>query len=279
MLTDPSHQRHCARTTGDTIQFIQFTMPRRADFDRDADDHTPAKRRRSNGVKPTRVSPRTSEASKARRKPVESDAGSGSDSEAESEDESESADDASEDEFEPDIEEEEDEGVDDDEVESVASVDSEELDDKPVKKKSTSGGSFKDSTSKPKAKAKAKKLDDDFDDIELEEGQYIAGRIYPAPTTGLGKDSPVQLTAVPAGQISQNTFDFLSALQHPENNDRDWFKSHDPAFRMAEKEHRAFVDVMQIKFNEADDELPVLPARDICVGGIPKPLTPAPDLP
>lgn len=51
----------------------------------------------------------------------------------------------------------------------------------------------------------------------------------------------------------------------PECNDRDWFRSHEPAFRQAEKEFRDFVDVLQIKLSEVDDELPVLPARDICV--------------
>jgi hypothetical protein len=35
--------------------------------------------------------------------------------------------------------------------------------------------------------------------------------------------------------ISQNTFDFLVNLQVPERNDREWFRSHEPAFRQAEK--------------------------------------------
>jgi hypothetical protein len=33
---------------------------------------------------------------------------------------------------------------------------------------------------------------DDFSDVELEEGQEIAGRIYPAPTTGKGKSARVR---------------------------------------------------------------------------------------
>lgn len=46
----------------------------------------------------------------------------------------------------------------------------------------------------------------------------------------LGQPCPV-----PPGQISQNTLNFLKNLQIPERNDRDWFKSHEPSFRQAEK--------------------------------------------
>lgn len=70
---------------------------------------------------------------------------------------------------------------------------------------------------------------------------------------------------MPPGQISHNTLDFLTHLQYPKYNTREWFKSHEPTFRQAEKEWHDFVQVMQIKFNEADDQLPVLPSRDICV--------------
>jgi uncharacterized protein (DUF2461 family) len=41
--------------------------------------------------------------------------------------------------------------------------------------------------------------------------------------------------AVPPGRISQNTLNFLKNLQIPERNDREWFRSHEPAFRQAEK--------------------------------------------
>lgn len=39
---------------------------------------------------------------------------------------------------------------------------------------------------------------------------------------------------VPPGRISQNTLNFLKNLQIPERNDREWFRSHEPAFRQAE---------------------------------------------
>lgn len=84
--------------------------------------------------------------------------------------------------------------------------------------------------------------DDDEEDleVELEEGQEIAGRIYPAPKTGLGElplsvDGVSAEISVPPGRISQNTLNFLKNMQIPERNDRDWFRSHEPAFRQAEK--------------------------------------------
>lgn len=51
------------------------------------------------------------------------------------------------------------------------------------------------------------------------------GKIIPAPKTG----------HVPPGQVSRNTFKFLVNLQDPEKNDREWFKLHEPAYRLAEK--------------------------------------------
>jgi len=43
------------------------------------------------------------------------------------------------------------------------------------------------------------------------------------------------LTAVPKGQISANTLEFLGHLMYDEYNDRGWFKSHEPWFRKAEQ--------------------------------------------
>ncbi|GMK54461.1 hypothetical protein CspeluHIS016_0110470 [Cutaneotrichosporon spelunceum] len=94
----------------------------------------------------------------------------------------------------------------------------------------------------------------DDDDVDLDDFQEVVGRIYPAPKTG----------RVPAGRISRNTLLFLKALMNPVNNDRDWFRSHEPAFRQAEKEYRDFVDVLQERMSEVDEEVPVLPAKDVC---------------
>ena len=70
---------------------------------------------------------------------------------------------------------------------------------------------------------------------------------------------------MPPGRISQNTLNFLKNLQIPERNDRDWFKSHEPAFRQAETEWKAFVGMIQLKIHEADDEVPILPPKDVIV--------------
>ncbi|ORX41119.1 hypothetical protein BD324DRAFT_613287 [Kockovaella imperatae] len=151
------------------------------------------------------------------------------------------------------------------EEEIESDVDSDFLDeeDVPVKKKSRpSNGSGKVPTSSSKGKGKAKRVEiDGYEDeeeeedmeVELEEGQEIAGRIYPAPKTG----------QVPPGQISQNTLNFLKNLQIPERNDRDWFRSHEPAFRQAENEWKAFVTQVQMKFQEGDHEVPILPPKDV----------------
>ncbi|GHJ88795.1 hypothetical protein NliqN6_5197 [Naganishia liquefaciens] len=89
--------------------------------------------------------------------------------------------------------------------------------------------------------------------IELEEGQEIKGRIFSAPKTG----------HVPPGQISRNTFKFLVNLQDPEKNDREWFKSREPAYRLAEQEWKDFVSILTNRFREVDRELPILPPKDL----------------
>ncbi|WVQ95521.1 hypothetical protein IAU59_002618 [Kwoniella sp. CBS 9459] len=185
---------------------------------------------------------------------------------------SSSDDGGSEDDFDPSSDDNDDEAIDDDDE----SIDSDYLDDQDGhrKRKAKSlgggrGGSAKKAktnhgsgTNKNAPKKKNgtqvyiegyEDEDDDEDDTDLEEGQEIAGRIYPAPKTG----------QVPPGRISQNSLNFLKNLQIPERNDRDWFRSHEPAFRQAEKEWKAFVGIVQSKFHEADDEVPILPPNDI----------------
>jgi len=50
-------------------------------------------------------------------------------------------------------------------------------------------------------------------EVELEEGEELVGVVVQAPETGL----------VPAGQISQNTLDFLTQLQDSKRNNRAWY--------------------------------------------------------
>lgn len=179
------------------------------------------------------------------------------------EEDSSDSDAASEDDFAPSSaggnaggEEDEDEDMDEDEEdEDESDVDSDDLDGGGSKSKRKRGTPKKGSATKKvkvesgkKGKVAGKTRVDGFEDdeeddmeVELEEGQEVAGRIYPAPKTGQGKLSAARSRdsqadkVVPPGRISQNTLNFLKNMQIPERNDRDWFRSHEPAFRQAEK--------------------------------------------
>ncbi|CAE6540814.1 unnamed protein product [Rhizoctonia solani] len=169
---------------------------------------------------------------------------------------------------------------DEDEVEEAAleimEVDSDALDDEsdfgphkiaerasvsPTKKRATpsskAGKSRKSeaATSTRKSVGKrAKKEETSEDEYQSDEsGPIVVGKVVQAPETG----------RVPPGQISQNTFDFLSNLQDPEKNDREWFKLHEPVYRLAEKEWVAFVDAWVTTLVEVDDQIPRLPPKDV----------------
>jgi hypothetical protein len=84
-----------------------------------------------------------------------------------------------------------------------------------------------------KATRRRKKVKSDEEEeegeLELKQGQEVVGKIVRAPKTGQGefwmldrKESKSRCFAVPPGQISQNTFDFLNQLKRPEFNDREW---------------------------------------------------------
>ncbi|PIL28783.1 hypothetical protein GSI_08827 [Ganoderma sinense ZZ0214-1] len=90
-------------------------------------------------------------------------------------------------------------------------------------------------------------------ELELEEGQEIVGVVVQAPKTG----------RVPPGQISQNTLDFLSELKKPECNDREWFKLHEPVYRLAETEWKAFVEHFTNVLVDVDPQIPHLPPKDV----------------
>lgn len=123
------------------------------------------------------------------------------------ESEPDSTDSDSEDAFDPPSDEEEEEL--DPEEEEEEEVDSDFLDEEDVqvkksqaKRKSTGGGGTTSKKTKSNGTSRTKKgdhepvegyedEDDEDHEIELEEGQEIAGRIYPAPKTGLG-GSPVR---------------------------------------------------------------------------------------
>ncbi|KAJ7031573.1 hypothetical protein C8F04DRAFT_1362898 [Mycena alexandri] len=110
-----------------------------------------------------------------------------------------------------------------------------------------------ESVKKTRSPKKKKTSDTDEEDFDLQDGQEIVGVVVKAPKTGL----------VPAGQISQNTFDFLMQLKDPKRNDREWFKLHDPVYRQAEKEWKDFVEVFTDLLVEVDEQIPPLPPKDV----------------
>ncbi|KAG7449860.1 uncharacterized protein BT62DRAFT_928613 [Guyanagaster necrorhizus] len=105
----------------------------------------------------------------------------------------------------------------------------------------------------PKKKRKVADDEDEWSELELEEGQEVVGVVIDAPKTG----------QVRPGQVSQNTLDFLAQLKKPECNDREWFKLHERVYRQAEKEWKDFVEAFTDKLNEVDGEIPPLPPRDV----------------
>ncbi|KAG2006766.1 hypothetical protein CC2G_014512 [Coprinopsis cinerea AmutBmut pab1-1] len=103
------------------------------------------------------------------------------------------------------------------------------------------------------SKAKDEGDDEEFDDVDLKEGQEVVGTVVQAPTTG----------RVPPGRISQNTLDFLTHLKDPACNDRTWFRLHEPVYRVAEKEWKDFVEKWQEELIEVDPQIPQLPTKDV----------------
>ncbi|KAJ7291041.1 hypothetical protein C8J57DRAFT_1586403 [Mycena rebaudengoi] len=124
--------------------------------------------------------------------------------------------------------------------------------DENVKTKKRKRPSAAQKTRSPKKRRNVDSDEEDFE-LDLKEGQEIAGVVVRAPKTG----------QVPPGQISQNTFDFLTQLKDPKCNDREWFKLHDPVFRQAETEWNDFVAAFTELLVEVDSEIPPLPPKDV----------------
>jgi len=61
--------------------------------------------------------------------------------------------------------------------------------------------------------------------------------------------------------IHQKSLDFLTSLK--KNNDRDWFHANDVYFRKAEKNFKAFAEVLGEKLMEKDPTVPELPMKDL----------------
>ncbi|TEB32951.1 hypothetical protein FA13DRAFT_1838498 [Coprinellus micaceus] len=138
-------------------------------------------------------------------------------------------------------------GLDDDSDDDVAATRTKRT---PVKSK----GKGKQ-TPKASARKRKKVLEEDYEDSEVDvgEGQQIVGKVVQAPTTG----------GVPPGQISKNTLDFLSHLKDPACNDREWFRLHEPIYRVAEKEWKDFIEAWTDNLVEVDPQIPHLPPKDV----------------
>ncbi|KAJ7135456.1 hypothetical protein C8R43DRAFT_894254 [Mycena crocata] len=116
-------------------------------------------------------------------------------------------------------------------------------------------------TERTRTPKKKKRTVDSEEELDLQEGQEVVGVVVKAPTTGLGAFPA--LLFVPAGQISQNTFNFLIQLKDPQCNDREWFKLHDPVYRQAENEWKDFIEVFTDLLVEVDSQIPPLPPKDV----------------
>ncbi|KAJ6122161.1 hypothetical protein N7512_004626 [Penicillium capsulatum] len=62
-------------------------------------------------------------------------------------------------------------------------------------------------------------------------------------------------------KLHPNTKLFL--LDLAENNDREWFKAHDPDYRAAKKDFETFVDTLTPKIIDKDATVPELPVKDL----------------
>ncbi|KAI9507253.1 hypothetical protein F5148DRAFT_1309880 [Russula earlei] len=110
-------------------------------------------------------------------------------------------------------------------------------------------------SSSPRKRGKIARSDEDGEGegYALKDGQQVVGKVVQAPKTG----------RVPPGRISQNTFNFLLQLADPECNDREWFRLHEPVFRLAEAEFKFFIENLTELFSEIDPQIPPLPPKDV----------------
>ena len=64
--------------------------------------------------------------------------------------------------------------------------------------------------------------------------------------------------------IHPNTLAFLGDLKS--NNDREWFKMHEPDFKASKADWDTFVDALSEKIQELDETIPELPPKDLVRG-------------
>ncbi|KZT59965.1 hypothetical protein CALCODRAFT_515678 [Calocera cornea HHB12733] len=141
---------------------------------------------------------------------------------------------------------------DDEEDEDTAlsdALDDSDFEEKAAKKSSKPKPKGKTNSRSPakSSPTKRRKSGDKLDGLE------IVGDVVEAPKTG----------RVAPGLISQNTLEFLDHMKDPSCNDREWFRLHEPVYRLAEQEWKDFIEHMLEKVSEVDDEVPPLPPKDV----------------
>ncbi|KAH7928987.1 hypothetical protein BV22DRAFT_1102698 [Leucogyrophana mollusca] len=134
---------------------------------------------------------------------------------------------------------------------------------RPTKAKMKAATPVKSSSPKKTPARKRRKVEDEAqtgeDDAEFDvkDGQEVVGVVVQAPKTGW----------VPAGQVSQNTLDFLKNLKDPACNDRECSLASvlhpEPIYRRAEVEFKAFIDSFTEVLTEVDSQIPPLPPKDV----------------
>jgi hypothetical protein len=137
---------------------------------------------------------------------------------------SSSSDDNSGDAFDPDSSASEEEMVEDEEESEVDSDFLDEDEHDKSKRKSTSTGRVSGvKKSRPPnskvAQAESEEEEEAVSDVELEDGQVIAGRIYPAPTTGQGKSSSSSMLStrirLTLSSTGSNLGEYIQISQEP----------------------------------------------------------------
>ncbi|KAG6888702.1 hypothetical protein C0995_006493 [Termitomyces sp. Mi166 len=148
------------------------------------------------------------------------------------------------------------------------------------RKRSASGSSRSPKKSKTtipqKKKAKSKKerakdLDEDEDaTLELGDGQEVVGVVVQAPKTGQGASVRLQahFDACPDTIFYSSSWsDIPKHAQFPDaaagSRMQRPFKLHEPVYRQAENEWKAFVEAVTDQITEADPQVPPLPPKDL----------------
>ncbi|KAG6845256.1 hypothetical protein H0H87_011991 [Tephrocybe sp. NHM501043] len=116
-------------------------------------------------------------------------------------------------------------------------------------KKTTSASLRKNPRAKKARKQEEEEGEEEEDRLELEDGQEVVGVVVQAPKSGQGLPFHFNID--------------LEFIVDPACNDRQWFKLHEPVYRQAENEWKAFIEALTEHLTEADPQVPPLPPKDL----------------